>query len=575
MGSSSKRKSVKNKVERTFSRGLSKGVLFGVAGLLVFIIILGIVIFSDKGPEDNNAVYFRRTGVSYIDATEGKAQKVSDNLVYGGKLDQFDLKYLANSYSGLVNVSKDKERIFFPGDMKGFGRFALYYREINQEKAEPIQLVSNVSSYAVNEEGTLVVYISEGTLYTHNLKENKEVAKNISNFQISQDGNQIVYLDTAGNLYLKGSEKTTKLAKNISNLEYVNEDFETFYYTKDGKLYIKEKGKDARKLASNVNEVLKVYESGAVYYLKGSSTSVEAKDFVKNDSKEKSEMWDILKEQTVEISTYELFYFDGKKTQSVAKNVGYEDIRVAEERPVAFYSTCNLKDAGKVKLSELNTYVNATDVIVKVQEETKQFHVAVEKKITDIAEEDIVTTIVSDDGNAIYYLADAKTGENGENKTYGNLYKMDVSKSRAKQAKKYDENVYASNIDFVGGDGVFYYKNVKDVDYNLIGELYVNKKMASEDVKIDTTVCYPKADENSLFFITNWKYQESMGTFKQYNGKKTIELAKTAHGFYVTDEGTILFLSDYDVHTYSGNLYLYGKREAKKIDKDVVAIIQK
>ena len=108
MGNRPKQKSAKNKGKRMPDGGLPKGALFGVAGLLVLIIVLAIVIFSDKDLENSTAVYFRRTGVSYVDAAKGKAQKVSDNLVYNGKLDQFDLKYLAKSYSSLVNVSEDK-----------------------------------------------------------------------------------------------------------------------------------------------------------------------------------------------------------------------------------------------------------------------------------------------------------------------------------------------------------------------------------------------------------------------------------------------------------------------------------
>lgn len=575
MGNRPKRKFAKNKGKTMPGGGLSKGPLLGVAGLLVLIIVLAIVIFSDKGSDDNTAMYFTRTGLSYIDVSKEKAQKISDNLITGNKLDQFDLQYMANFSSDLVQISEDAGKIFFPGDMKGFGRFALYYRELNNKKAEPVQLVANTSSYVINKDGNLVVYISDGTLYAHDLKESKEVAKGVTNFRVSEDGKQIVYVDRDGNLYLKGSEKAKKIAKNISALQYVSEDFETFYFIKDGKLYTQKVGKDAKKIASDVNEVLKVYESGAAYYVKNSATSVAAKDFVENDVKGNDTRWNELKEQTIEVPSYELFYFDGKKTESIAKNVEYTDIQVAAERPVVVYSTCNLKDVDKVKLSELNASGSIDDVLSSIQADTKQVHVAVKKKITDIEERSVVTTIIANSGKMIYYVANAKVEENDGDKEYGDLYKMSVSGSKAKKPQKYDENVYANNIGFVGDSDVFYYKNVKNVDYNPVGELYVNKKMASADVKVDTTVCYQEADDKSVFFITDWQYQKSAGTLKQYNGKETIEITKSAHGFYVTDQGEILFLSDYDVQTYSGALYLYDKKEAKKIDKDVVAIIQK
>lgn len=568
------RHSSKRKKSIPFS---SKQLIVG-GGIILIAIVLVLIVFSaiKGGNAKNYGLYMKGSELLYTDATEAKPKQMTNNLVTGNSMDQFDLEYMGNTYTHLFQMNEDESVLFFPSEMKGFSRYTLCYREIGKTNQEAVKIAAEVNSYAVNEEGTIVTYLSQGILYRHDLKEREQIAGEVSSFYASKDGQKVFYVTYDGTVYLKDQDKDAeKIDEKISAIEQVSEDFSTIYYTKDYNLYMKQSGEKAKSIASEVYAVLEIYESGELYYVKDVPETLALKDYVEDDVKEsdeayaqKEEIRKVLQEQKMERHSYELFYYDGEKVKSVAKNVEYYDAKTATERPVVVYSTCDTGKIAKVKLSEISYAWNIEEQITSAIEATKQYHVAAEGNVTSIEEKNIATVLLAENGDTMYFVAGEADAQSGT------LYKVSISGEKAKKAQQYDTEVYANYIDFVGEDGAFYYKEVGEVNHIMQGELFVNKKSADVGVKLGSAVCYRETDEDTVYFIKNWEYQKSMGVLKQYKGNKTVQITDAAHSFSVASKGKVLYISDYDVEKYVGNLYLYEKGKAFQVDREVVAIIQ-
>ena len=562
-------------VARRKSKGLLEKPALIYGGIAAAAILVVVLIFAFAGGVKKNTLYLKDMELSYLASGSNKGVELTNKLVYEKSMDQFDLEYMANHYySKLVKKSKNGDRIYYPSNIIRLSNFTLTYRDLNEKDGEIVELAKGVSDYKISEDGKKVVYVSEGTLYLYNGKEAIPMEKGVTNFEISKDGKKIIYINSERAVCLNQSGKTKKLVKEVGTLDYIDEALDVIYYTKNADLYRKEIGKDAKKLASKVASVLKVYESGEIYYLKENEEKISAQDYVENDvKKEKDDIKKELKESQIDTHTYELFFYNGKSQKSVAKNVQQENLKIATERPVIVFTAGDLDGMEKMKLSEISSVWEVEEKVMNYLADSSKYYVAAEAKTKAVKEKNVEHIILAENGDTIYYVADIAEDKVGTYDATGTLYKMQVSGSKIGAGKKYASDVFAKDIAFVGEEGVLYYKNVSEVTYTMQGDLYVNKKMADENVKLGSAVCYGEVDDKTVYFLTDWKYQESMGALKKVKGNKVTEIRKAAHEFYSMKKGEVLFIGDYDVETYAGNLYRYNGK-AHKIDKNVIAIMQ-
>ena len=551
---------------------MKKYILGGAVALAVIALI--VVVSLLVGGKKKSTLYMSATELSFVKGGSNKTVELTDELVYENSMDQFDLEYMANYYySKLIKTSENGKIIFFPSNIIRLSNYTLSYRNVNETDGETVTVASKVSDYEISEDGTKVVYLSERELYLYDGDDSTSIGKNVTKFAISKNGEKIIFLDYERNLYSYQSGKEKKLAKDVTMLVQTSEDAEVIYYIKGTDLYKKETGKDAKKVIKNVSSIVAMYETGEIYYLKDNASAFVLSDYVEFDVKgEKDDLKKEIKEYKSDSRYQELCFFDGEKTKTVAEGVQQESIQAAVDRPVVFYTYSDFSKVKKIKLSDITNVWEAEEMIYNQVAEDKNYQVAVKAKATTIQQDNIAYTILAESGDAMYFVADVKDTSSTAN--VGNLYKVAISGSKAGKAKKYDKNVYARCVEFVGDTGVLYYKNVGDVNYTTQGDLYVNKKRVDDNVKFGSAICYGDVDDKTVYFLTDWRYQESMGTLKKVKGSKVVELRKSAHSFYSMEKGEVLFIADYDVETFSGNLYRHTGKKAKKIDKNVIAIMQ-
>ena len=60
---------------------------------------------------------------------------------------------------------------------------------------------------------------------------------------------------------------------------------------------------------------------------------------------------------------------------------------------------------------------------------------------------------------------------------------------------------------------------------------------------------------------------------KVYDGKEATKIADDVHNFSVTPDGRVLYLYDYSLNYYKGELHEWSNGETRKIDDDVVCVL--
>lgn len=526
-----------------------KAVMFGAIGIAVIaVLIIAISLFSDVGKSNDNVVlYIKEQEIFVSDLKKGsKAWQLTSRLI--GEESPIsssyeDVEYASDVLRASTCVSEDGKYIFFPdkiGDADYDGS-KLYYREVDKSEGEAIKIDSEVRYYNVNTDATHVTYIKgeEGNLYQYKIDEDSKdkIASGVKDYWVSDDGNKICYLNTEGSLYLKYADKDKeKIASEVSSIEYLNDKITTAYYIKDDSLYKQVEGEDRVKIASDVYRVLRIYDSGEIYYLKSEPEEPLLMD-----------------KGTIEQPVYSLCYFNGTEETVITDTFVY--------------------------IMNSDSYEIATNAAVIAYEAYDQSHleyeryIAVKDTATVVEQQEYATDFtINADGTIVYYFDNIP-----DDKDYGELYRIDITNGVIGKPEFYDSDVsYCNyiykNIGFVNGSRLLYFKDCKDVDRtDAAGEMYIDKVRVGTDVCIWSVVNYGDCDK--VFYLTDWNDDKEYGTLKVYQGDKVTKIADDVYDYVVTNEGRAIYLSDYSLQYHMGELSEWNKGKTRKIDDDVMSII--
>jgi len=583
----------RKKVQKNLVKNKNIQLAIVAVAVVLILVILGLAIFSGNAGH-SYALYLKDKEIFYTSAGKLKPWQTTEQFIDTEEIDASDLTDAA-TYLGLyTKVSSDGKTIFFFDKVTEEGG-NLYYRRINKSNKEPKKIAENVSEFVLDEKADCVTYLKEGTLYQFNMKKSQKLVEEVEDFYVSEDAKTIVYLNSDDEIYFKGKAKSAeKIDSDITRIVNVSEECDTVHYLKDDTLYQKQMGRDKVKIASDVYSVPKVYESGELYFLVEETREFVLKDYVEDDMKEKdaemkepkasdykddNEYQDAyyeyyerqereelrlqLEDGMLETSTYELFYYNGKKAVSVAKGTA-SGVDVAEDTAVAVYAVYDKAKTEKVKLSEVDYMFEIEDLVEEALFASSKCYVAVGKKSSEIQQKNAYDFEIDADGKTLYFI-DNISGETG----HGDLYTAKISGGKVKNPKKYDTKVYKYGAGFVSEGQYVYYKAVDDEGDS--GELYVNKKKVDNNVDLYNMI-YIEATQDFVY-MTGWNDDKDFGLLKLYNGNKSVEIAKKVYDYNLLPGGEVVLLSEYDEGECKGILSVYRKGKTKKVDEGVAAII--
>ena len=519
----------------------------GIAAIVLLVIV--IALFSGGKKENNFALYVKDSEIYFTDLKKNsEAQQLTSNFDPDDEYD--NIGFASNTYElGLsVYMSEDGKYLFFPDkyDEADYG-FTLYFKEVSDLDEDGIKIDSDIVSYTVNEDATLVTYVKddgdEDNLYQYNIKKDskEKMASDIDDYKVSADGKKICYITDENDVYLKnGSKDKEKLASEIGSLKYISDDFKTIYYTKEEALYKQVVGGDKEKILSDIYRVLKIYESGEIYYLTTEDEESSLMDYVTDDKKDADasfdpytyptypSWWDYdtdaeyeaayaeyedacaewdaaynrismreaLQNRTLSTSGYSLYYFDGKEKVLITDSFSTNSYTIASKAPVIVYTAYNQANFEKIKISEIESIYDVESLVEAALFSSSERYAAVKNNATLIEQEKEASSFrINSEGTAIYYIDNI-----ADEKNYGDLYRIAVSKKSIEAPEVYDEDVYYGYGRFINSEDDEQFAYFKDYK-NGKGELYIDKVKIDSDVKSSGL----KFDEDKAYY-SRWRF---------------------------------------------------------------------
>lgn len=604
----------------------SKKPLAIILGAVALVLVAAIValIFFTGGKKSNFVLYVKDGSMYWSNLKEDGEFEITESLFDTDSLDGDDVsREKIASYGSVLShyvfITKDQKTVFYI-DKIGEDGGSLCYRTLGDDDAEPVKLDSNVISFTVSDNAKVVTYMKtngeERSLYRHDLEDKQKIASDIIEYYVSSDGDTVLYRDAEKNVYFKkNGEDKEKVDSEVSGIYHIDLETDTVVYKKDNALYIKTYGKDKEKVDSEVYSVKSVFDGNKIYYIKEKQETVTYSSFVEDDVKETDEnmvyptypqtpySWnydsyeeyekayekyekdsdayydkldeyrakqerDRIREQLdeeTEITVYALYYFDGSEKKLLCDSYTFSGNGSASEKPVLFYGSSDLNSVNKVKMSELTDGDDIAEEIADAISTPSKYFIAVEGEAKELKLENIYSATVSYDGKTVAVVAGKdKDTEDDDHNVY-EIYKIEVS-SKAGDPEKVAEDAYPyvkilSNGDFE------YFKDMKKGS----GDMYIGDKRVDYDVSIYDSPY--ETDDGKIVYYTDYNVDKRIGTLKIYDGGEAERIADDVYDFFVTGDGKVLYLTDYSTAYYRGELKVYDGKESEKLDDDVTCII--
>jgi len=622
-------------------KDFKKAIMYVVVGGAVFSAILFVVLMFLSGMKktDNYAIYLKDKEIFMHNLrTDKNAWQLTTRLVDEGAAEKEEFAYAGYALGLYTCFSDDGKYIFFKDKIDGEGEGCnLYFKNVNNVAGEATKIDSNITAYTVNDSSTLVTYLKGegGNLYQYKIGDDskEKIASEVYGFEVSNDGKKIVYIDSQDGIYIQLSNKEKeKIAGEVSSLRYVTEDLSTIYYVKDGSLYKKQEGVDKVKIAADVYDILQIYDSGEVYYLKNKNEKIMLMDYVTDDMRETDSTikkpdypsypstpswWDYYSYADYDYdAAYQAYQnaYDTWEAECISlendyyaaynrynEKLGRDELREKlKEKTIekSTYSLCYYNGVEEVVITDRFTYSGysiAAESPVITYEDYNQSDPGkiklsevldaneVESMINEalyllteryIAIKGVTTAVELEKATQNFVINDSGTSvfyidDISEEEKNGDLYLVNISDGKVGKAELYDSDVYPYSCYFISDTEFKYFKDYDDKEGR--GELYINKILIDYDVKdYDLEMC---PASGNLVYFTDWHNEKEMGVLNIRERKESVKIAEDVHSFSITPSGHILYLYDYSKNYYNGELYEWYNGEKRKIDDDVISIL--
>ena len=557
--------------------------LGGIAAAAILVLVLVISLFSGSKQPDY-FLYLKDGEMFSVGLNGSKPWEITSKLAKD--IGNNELSNEVDSISWRITLSADGKRIFYPDKFEGYigGSFSLYYRNVNKPKQDPVKVASDVTDYRINEDGSIVIFENnDGDLYRYNVRkdEKEKISKDIYSYRTSEDLDEILLLTYDGDLYRQsGSKEKVKLESDVTDLVDVSEDLKTVLFMKEDALYRKTGSKEKEKVDSDVEDIIRVSEDlKTVLYMKDDAlyrkTGSKEKEKVDSDIEDIVRISEDLK-TVLYMKDDALYLREGTKDKKkVADDV--TEVRVVYEDDCIYFfkeseigpqyqalyffdgKKSTLVIDGVTSLTCSDRFSKNPVAVVNVYDEDEEGYfgyVVAGKNATKVTDDLSANVLIDQDGKNVYYLAEYDSSTRS-----GDLYQVKVG-SKAGKPTLYDRDV--SIVTSIMEDGkVAYFKDV----LGEAGDLYIDKKRIDSDVSLLNFY----GGEGKFTYFTDWS--NGAGTLKQYNKGKVTKIADEVSTYFELKNGDILYLRDYDISAFTGDLYRFHSGKSTKIDEEVIAII--
>lgn len=552
---------------------------------------------SEGGYENHPLVYAKDDLLFLKNANKKEAYPLTERYGY---YEQGEMEGNYTTRYPLIQMSNDGETMFFADGISN-EEFRLYYRKTGQKiprgdgaDEKGIRLVTGVTDFQASPNGDFVLYQKHDRLYISDLKEERSIASNVTNFTLSSDMKKVIFKKNY-DLYVCGlgeKDQPEKIAADVSAVISPETEYEKIYYKKDDSLYYKEYGKDAIKVTSEVYNftdfgtdifITKANESQKGFNelfeddcatTDSQMTNPSYSDFKKPDEdgymrtdydaydearkkyREKESRDDVreyFQTNPQVVTTYTLYKVVGTEIKEIANGLldGYFSNKMITQQS---------GENGKILLS---TVTSLNDAQIKVNNlksniETKTSLIKNDGTIVELSsyDKEYMTYIqISDDEKYFYCIEDAGSDYRGTL----NRYSITTSGLGTKE-KIYDD---------VSGYTLYGDTVVVHPEDGSIGIFDGGKYIPLSD---STNWRYTYKD-GTLYYYDQYSNNNGIGNLMKYSNGKKEQIDIDVHDFVVRGADNCYYIKDYSSSSSRGELYQKKGGKPKKIDSDVSFIV--
>ena len=519
----------------------------------------------------------------------GKPLQITEKFIKNGSEMSDDEKLeIIDDAAYYLHISRNDKTAFFVDNVSSTDSYTLYYRSLTNKNKEAEIIASNITSYQISDNSKRLVYKTDSDkLYSYDLKESTKIADDVSRFTLSGDGKTVVYLKKTndedyfleGNLYIKkGDKEPEKICSKVTDYKIDEKGSYVYFIDSDDQLY-QYKGNDSIEITDDAYSILYVYKTGEVFYRTKNEKERTLADYVYDDKKstdanmssysseyddklDRDEIREALEDSTEEITEYSLHYYDGNKDTVLSENVISYNYNY--DKAVIAYTEFSFENFEKVKLSEIESEYDIETKVDEAKKDATTTFVAIKNQTNEIEHKEIYNLKISDNGKKIVYLVSTDNNKSSEDedtiKTY-DIYTAKISGKKLGKASVYDTDI--STAPTLMKNKLIYFK---DVDKDGFGDLYVDKKQIDSDV---LATVQTNERTNDIYYFTDYDEENQTLTINKVSGNKGKQIAEDIHDMEITLGGKIFYLTNFDLDSGTGDLYLHKNTGSdKKIDDD-------
>lgn len=551
-------------------------IICGAAACVLLITVLAAVIgeLADNSakltePTDGYALYVK-DGALYYDSLDGVSFCATDKLL-AYEPSAYDTEHGTDPqlYACTTAVAAGNSLFYVERLADSPDGNELYVRSTKTADAVPRLLAKNIASYRPSADGSCVIGVDgDGTLFRCFPADGtrEAIAKNVlkGSVRFTKDMQNLIYEVREG-----GKETTFRKlggapAEQIplcDSYSYASDMRVLWYIDEKGDLYRMDANGDTTFISANAYEIAKLYPTGEAYFTTVAETNCKADQWILNNTDNK-----ILAETTV--TRYGLYYYDGEQSTCLTQYMPYYFLHLsfAQNTPAcAFFS---LEDATRTAFSTFADLDPRDSRFSDALRQISKLYVAHGGEVSLVPSENARWTGLSQDGTQLAWISfptwDASDGD---------LYELEIKDGKLTEPAFVASGVNIHSPQYLNDGRLYYQKDGRSVDGWYHYDLYLDNTLIGKDYFGGSLVSGISDGTFCFFADRKESHPYTYGTLYDYDGTTAHKVASSVLRSYYAQlpDGKLLYLTNFDESSATGDLYLYDGSKSHLVAKDVLA----
>ena len=479
----------------------------------------------------------------------------------------------------------------------------MYRYEVGDEEAEEIE--DDIVGFAISPDGENIIYgNTEQRYYVMYGDEEISLPKKAEMVAYNDDYTILLFNDGKKLVRMENGEEE-ELCDSVDSIHAANEELTTFFYVVNGETvshklseFLVDDTANAEKPVEPVkpdrpeypdsdnyrdadgwidwdayNAAQEAYNQAYDEYNKKMDAYYDAYNEyqAKLDAiGERESILERAKEETIEVGSCELYYFDGDEAKKIAagESISRESSQGAKSAMV-YTVTAAPTTKPQIKLSEVEGFWELHDAVEEAHRGEQKSYVAVEGTVNELS--DVVSSAaITKEGTVYYTVVDEKDGTEGGAATQ-NLCSRKLQGTSLSTVTVVDQGVEGSFS--TAGEDVVYYKALKSDDktYTTYGDMYVSGTMVATKAK---QWAWKYDEEGGIVTLGEVDPTYQFGTLYLYKDGNVKKIRGDVSDYQWTLSGDLVYLDRLGTNN-TASLYLYSAQrgDSSVIDGDVQALI--